>query len=83
MIKTHSFAGSLSGNHFSNNENTIGFIYLVRDPRSVAISLSHHLNLTIEKTVEIIVDSNRFAIVSDELMTFGHHGKLITFLGKD
>jgi len=76
LIKTHSFAGSLSGNHFSNSENTIGFIYLVRDPRSVAISLSYHLNLTIEKTVELMVDSNRFAIVNEELITFWSSWKI-------
>lgn len=76
LIKTHSFAGSLSGNHFSNDENTIGFIYLVRDPRSVAISLSYHLDLTIDKTVELMIDTNRFAIVNNELLTFWSSWKI-------
>ena len=33
---------------FTNKQNTIGFIYLVRDPRDVILSYSHHLKKSIE-----------------------------------
>lgn len=56
--------------------NTCGLIYLVRDPRSVAISLSHHLNLSIEKTVDIMIDKNRFMQESPELKTFWSSWKI-------
>lgn len=76
FIKTHSYAGSLSNYKFTDNLNTCGLIYLVRDPRSVAISLSHHLNLSIEKTVDIMIDKNRFMQESPELKTFWSSWKI-------
>lgn len=60
LFKTHSYCGALNGNDFSDSNNTAGFVYFVRDPRSVAISWSHHLNETIEKTVEIMTNKNQF-----------------------
>lgn len=60
LFKTHSYCGSLNGNNFSNSNNTAGFVYFVRDPRSVAISWSHHLNETLEKTIEIMTNKNQF-----------------------
>ncbi len=70
IIKTHCFAGKVEGNDFSNSENTAGFIYIVRDPRSVAVSNSHHEEVDIEKSVEQILNPNRFSNVQDIYMEF-------------
>tara|TARA_B100001123_G_scaffold389565_1_gene466422 strand:+ start:192 stop:1007 length:816 start_codon:yes stop_codon:yes gene_type:complete len=60
IFKTHNFGGASKGKWFTNSENTCGFIYLVRDPRSVAVSYAHHIDIPIEKSVEIICNENQF-----------------------
>ena len=60
ILKTHNFGGSQKGSWFTNSENTCGFIYLVRDPRSVAVSYAHHINIPFERSVEIICNENQF-----------------------
>ena len=40
ILKTHNYFGALNNYHFTNENNSFGFIYFVRDPRSVAVSLS-------------------------------------------
>tara|TARA_Y100001980_G_C14533056_1_gene309260 strand:+ start:143 stop:970 length:828 start_codon:yes stop_codon:yes gene_type:complete len=60
FYKSHSYCGALNGNNFSNSDNTAGFIYFVRDPRSVAISLSNHNYQSLEKTVEMMLNEKQF-----------------------
>jgi len=61
IIKTHNFCGAVDGNFFTNKENTIGSIYIVRDPRSVAISYAHYANISYEKSVDLMLDEKRIA----------------------
>jgi len=60
ILKTHNFGGSQKGDWFTNSENTCGFIYMIRDPRSVAVSYAHHSNISFEKSIEIICNENQF-----------------------
>ena len=46
---------------FTNNDNTKGFIYLVRDPRDVIISYSSHLNISLEKTLDVMIGDMSFS----------------------
>ena len=62
FIKTHSFMGSINNNPLTSNKFTKGFIYIVRDPRSVAISNMHHFNLTIQESVEKLLDNKRISL---------------------
>ena len=62
IIKTHNFCGAVGGDFFTNKENTIGSIYIVRDPRSVAVSYAHYANITYEKSVKLMLDENRVAV---------------------
>ena len=55
-LKTHNAMVTLNNSFkFTNNDNTKGFIYLVRDPRDVIISYSSHLNISLEKTLRKII----------------------------
>ena len=47
FVKTHS--SLLSG--FTNYRNTLGAIYIIRDPRNVVISAANHFNTTIDDSV--------------------------------
>ena len=69
LLKTHSICGTINGYKFTNKENTLGFIYIVRDPRSVAISYAHHSNISYDKTAEIITDENHVVFDKDKIVT--------------
>ncbi len=60
ILKTHNFGGALEGNWFTNSDNTCGFIYMVRDPRSVAVSYANHGDMSFEKSVEIICNRDQY-----------------------
>jgi hypothetical protein len=44
-LKTHNALCTLNNLDFTDKNNTIGVIYVVRDPRDVVISYSNHLKL--------------------------------------
>ena len=69
FLKTHSCCGTINNNKFTNKENTLGFIYIVRDPRSIAVSYAHHRNISYEKSAEIITDENNVVIDKDKVLT--------------
>ena len=50
FVKTHSTFQSINGNQFTNLDNTIGAIYIVRDPRNVITSYSNHYQTSIEQS---------------------------------
>ena len=60
FFKTHSSLSRVYDNNFTDLHNTLGVIYIVRDPRNVVTSVAHHYNLTIDEATETMVDRNRF-----------------------
>ncbi len=50
FFKTHNSLCTINGNDFTNESNTIGTIYIVRDPRDVIISASKYYKTSIEQT---------------------------------
>ena len=54
FLKTHSAMCTIGPYQFTNAEYTKGAIYLIRDPRDVLVSYSHHLGLDYEKTYNLI-----------------------------
>jgi len=75
FFKTHNAMCTIDGNAFTNNKNTIGAIYIVRDPRDVVVSASKYFNTSYEET-----KNNLFNHYMDLIDTY--NGKPIsTFLG--
>ena len=70
FLKTHNFGGSLDGNNFTNLENTLGVIYIVRDPRSVAVSNAYHNNISFNQSVDDLLDEKNFATNDGNLLEF-------------
>ena len=58
FLKTHNAFGGLENSPFTNEKNTLGAIYLVRDPRDVLVSYSRHLELSIDKTLELVLEDD-------------------------
>tara|TARA_S200000501_G_C20765020_1_gene717888 strand:- start:111 stop:929 length:819 start_codon:yes stop_codon:yes gene_type:complete len=62
FVKTHNFFGSINGYEFTNEENTIGAIHIVRDPRAVAVSYAYHADVPFEKSVDLLLAERRFGL---------------------
>ena len=60
FLKTHNAMCTVGSHQFTSLRNTKGAIYLVRDPRDVLVSLSHHMGLNYEKTFEHLSSSYNF-----------------------
>ena len=57
-LKTHNAMCTINNYPFTNTKNTIGFIYLVRDPRDEILSYSKHLNKSTEYTFNLMKNSS-------------------------
>lgn len=62
IIKTHNFCGSTADSEFTNKKNTIGSIYIVRDPRAVAVSYAHHARISHEESVRLMMSESRISV---------------------
>ncbi|WP_420345860.1 sulfotransferase domain-containing protein [Pelagibius sp.] len=57
-MKTHSFLGKDYGHPTISVKASVGVIYIVRDPRDVAISAADHYGLSIDQTIEMMADAS-------------------------
>jgi len=51
FLKTHSAQLMYFDNYFTDIKRTLGFIYIIRDPRDVAISYAHHSTNSLDETI--------------------------------
>ncbi len=58
FIKTHNTLNEFKGNKFTTKNQTLGAIYIVRDPRNLITSLTHHYSLSYEKAYAKLIDEN-------------------------
>jgi len=58
FMKTHSsFCKLLNEYNFSDLNNTLGVIYVVRDPRAIVDSFSHHTNQSSRDILDLMINS--------------------------
>ena len=69
FFKTHNALCKIDGNQFTNKENTLGVIYIIRDPRNVISSLSNHYQISVDEAFQFMTDEKR-GIVSKEKERF-------------
>lgn len=55
-MKTHSYLGEDHGHPIFSMEATYGAVYIIRDPRDVAISGADHFGISLEEMVEKLTD---------------------------
>ena len=56
FLKTHSSLHDINGYKFTDLNNTLGVIYIVRDPRSVVRSYSNHNQLSLESATNRLLE---------------------------
>ena len=60
FLKTHSALVKLGQNEFTNKKNTLGCIYIVRDPRNVIDSMCRHFQIDHDKALSVMQDEKNF-----------------------
>ena len=59
LLKTHNLLFNFNKRYpFTNLDQSLGVIYIVRDPRNVVLSYARHLSISIEDTVKLITIGN-------------------------
>ena len=58
FFKTHSYLFNIENNPFTDLNNSLGVVYIVRDPRNVVLSASHHNQKSHEKTVDDLINGH-------------------------
>ena len=71
FLKTHNAICSINGNSFTNQNNTIAAIYIIRDPRNVITSISNHYNLSLQDSLEFI--KNKRKIIFPKKKKINYH----------
>lgn len=60
FFKTHNFFGQINGNSFTNKNNSLGCIYIVRDPRNVITSLKNHYELNYDEALNFMMSERKY-----------------------
>ena len=55
FFKTHSALFNINNNAFTDLNNSLGVIYIVRDPRNIVTSWAHHNSLSIQDSCDYII----------------------------
>ena len=56
FFKTHSAFAKINNNDFTDLKNTLGAIYIVRDPRNVVTSFAHHYQVDIDEATKCLMN---------------------------
>ena len=80
IFKTHNGNYNFLGKDFTNKNNTIGVIYVVRDPRNIISSIANHYKLNLEQSVNFLLDEKRFLFNQNDPNDFTEEN-IITLLG--
>jgi len=60
FFKTHSALVKLGVNQFTNKKNSLGCIYIVRDPRNLVSSLSNHFEMSYEDSLNFMMNEKKY-----------------------
>ncbi|WP_440635063.1 sulfotransferase domain-containing protein [Candidatus Pelagibacter sp. HIMB1746] len=67
FFKTHSSLVKMYDCDFTNLENSLAAIYIVRDPRNVVTSFANHNGISVDEATDIILDQNMFTDKSSNI----------------
>tara|TARA_B100000780_G_scaffold19817_1_gene12809 strand:+ start:122 stop:976 length:855 start_codon:yes stop_codon:yes gene_type:complete len=60
FFKTHNIFGKVNNCDFTNKQNSVGCIYIVRDPRNVITSLKNHYEMSHEASLKWMTNSKNY-----------------------
>ncbi len=59
-LKTHNAMCTINNHKFTNIENTLGGIHIVRDPRDILVSYSNYLNENVDETLKTMLSDHSY-----------------------
>jgi hypothetical protein len=77
FLKTHNSLQEYEGNNFTTKNETLGAIYIIRDPRNLITSLTHHYSFNYEEAYLKLIDKNSQLLQKSS----GNDYSNFTFLG--
>ena len=66
FLKTHAALAKINDVKFTDLNNTLGALYIVRDPRNVVTSFAHHMGLEINAATETMIDPTRWLLKTEK-----------------
>ena len=80
FVKTHHSLVKVANNPFTTEKNTRGIIYIIRDPRDVALSVSNHFNFDIKKSIKNLNDENFYLKWNDTQNLFLNKPRPLSYI---
>ena len=77
FIKTHNALCTINNYKFTNKINTLGGIYVVRDPRDVAVSFGHHMGQSFEEITNHMINE-KFMICESSFVKKGFDSTMLS-----
>lgn len=77
FIKTHNALCKINNYKFTDKINTLGGVYIVRDPRDVAVSFSHHMGKSFEEITNQMIDE-KFMICESSFVKKGFNSTMLS-----
>ena len=65
LLKTHAALNDINGYRFTNLENSLGAIHIVRDPRKVLLSYANHSQISLEDSLKRLLELHTMGGQSD------------------
>ena len=72
FFKTHNVFGKVNNFDFTNTKNSIGAVYIVRDPRNVITSIKNHYELDDETALKWMTDKNNYIYDIERVKQVGY-----------
>ena len=72
FFKTHNVFGKVNNFDFTNTKNSIGAVYIVRDPRNVITSIKNHYELDDETAFKWMTDKNNYIYDIERVKQVGY-----------
>ena len=79
LLKTHQGNYKIENDNFTNKQNTLAIIYIVRDPRSLVESISNHYTLSLDEAFKFLTTPR---IIGNRKSWDENPGGLLNLLGK-
>ena len=70
FLKTHSSFCRVNESFFTDTKNTLGVIYVIRDPRNVLTSYAHHFGVTEDESLEALIKGKILTRTNRHAITF-------------
>ena len=79
LLKTHQGNYKVENDNFTNKENTLATIYIVRDPRNLVKSISNHYTLSLSEALKFLITPK---MIGNNKSWDDDPAGLLNFLGK-